>query len=199
MSIAHRQYFNDLASEWTARMPDNPKFKDLLVQFGISEGERILDAGAGTGRMTKVVAELVGPDGLVVAQDFAFKMVRQGKSRVVYPNALWLCDDLCLLGLISNFFDKVLCFSIFPHLKEPNSALNEIYRVLKPGGKLLILHTASSDQLNTFHSTLNGIVCHDRLPPSQQMKKILISAQFHPVCVNEEDGLYWVEGEKNKD
>lgn len=196
MSIAHRHYFNELAPEWTARMPDDPKFRELLIQYGIAEGDRVLDAGAGTGRMTRYLVELVGAEGLVVAQDFAFQMIHEGKVQITNPKIGWVCDDLCRLGLISGFFDKVLCFSIFPHLQDPSSALQEIHRVLKPGGRMLILHTDNSDNLNAFHASLSGVVRHDRLPASQQMKELLISSQFYPVCIYEEEGLYWVEGEK---
>ena len=60
---AHRNYFNQLAHEWDSLVSFEPILFDYLNQFGVSNGDRILDIGAGTGRLTKLLSGMVGKDG----------------------------------------------------------------------------------------------------------------------------------------
>jgi len=196
MSQAHRDYFNALASEWSERMRYEPRFSELLQHFGVSRGDRVLDAGTGTGRMTHPLTEMVGSEGVVVAQDFAFDMVLQGCQNDGHGDIHWVCDDLSEMGYRSGTFDKVLCFSVFPHLQDPLAVLKEVYRVLKPGGRVLILHTASSSQLNAFHASLNGIVKSDRLLSLDEMQQCFLHARLEPVLMIDQENLYWAEGLK---
>jgi ubiquinone/menaquinone biosynthesis C-methylase UbiE len=197
MSRAHREYFNRLAPEWDDRMTDNPEFKQHLIQFGVSPGDCVLDIGAGTGRMTKHLIGLVGDEGLVIAEDIAETMLLEGKRRLGNHTQHWLCDDVKALAIKDETFDKVLCFSAFPHFTHPKKALAEMHRVLRHGGKLLILHTASSLQLNEFHASLDGIVCHDRLPAAETMIPMLRKTGFRPEHIQEKEDLYWVQAEKS--
>ena len=196
MSRAHREYFNRLASEWDDRMTDDPEFRQHLIQFGVSPGDYVLDIGAGTGRMTKHLIGLVGDEGLVIAEDIAEAMLLEGKRRLGNNTQHWLCDDVKALAIKDETFDKVLCFSAFPHFTHPKKALAEMHRVLRHGGKLLILHTASSLQLNEFHASLDGIVCHDRLPAAETMVPMLRQTGFRPERILDQENLYWVEAEK---
>ncbi len=196
MSRAHREYFNRLAPEWNDRMTDDSEFIQHLIQFGVSPGDSVLDIGAGTGRMTKHLIGLVGDNGRIVAEDIAEAMLLEGKRRLGNHTHHWLCDDVKALAIKDETFDKVLCFSAFPHFTHPKKALAEMHRVLRHGGKLLILHTASSLQLNAFHASLDGIVCHDRLPAAETMIPMLRQTGFRPERIQEKENLYWVQAEK---
>jgi len=196
MSRDHRDYFNRIASDWNEKMGDNPMFPAYLKQFGISPGNRILDIGAGTGRMTRYIVELVGKDGWVAAEDIAEKMLLEGKKLLDHPNAFWICDDVYRLAFKNGVFDKVLCFSAFPHFIDPIASLYEMNRVLVPGGRLLILHLSSSEQLNTFHAGLESPVNRDILPQVQEMELMLQESGFKSVRMVEEEDLYWLEAEK---
>jgi len=196
MSRTHREYFNRLAPEWDDRMTDDPEFRQHLIQFGVSPGDYVLDIGAGTGRMTKHLIGLVGDEGLVIAEDIAEAMLLEGKRRLGNHTQHWLCDDVKALAIKDETFDKVLCFSAFPHFTHPKKALAEMHRVLRHGGKLLILHTASSLQINAFHASLDGIVCHDQLPAAETMIPMLRQADFRPEHIQDQENLYWVQAAK---
>jgi ubiquinone/menaquinone biosynthesis C-methylase UbiE len=196
MSRSHREYFNQLAPEWNTKMTGEPEFRDYLIQFGVSQGDWILDIGAGTGRMTKQLIDLVGKEGLVVAEDIAEEMLSEGKRLLRSPHPQWLCDDVLALAFRECVFDKILCFSAFPHFMNPRAALKEMHRVLQLGGKLLILHTCASHRLNEFHASLDGIVRYDRLPPVREMVPLLKQTGFTPKHIREEEDLYWVEAIK---
>jgi len=196
MSHEHKEYFNQLAVEWDSTMKPDPVFKDYLRQLQVQSGNRVLDIGAGTGRMTAYLSEMVGADGLVICEDFAENMLYQAKKRIQNPNTVFICDDACSLAVKDNFADKVILFSIFPHLKAQLQALKEIKRVLKPGGTFLVLHVEGSSTLNKFHKELNTVVSDDILPKPDELADMALSVGFEILKAYEQEDLYWVEGRK---
>ncbi|MCJ7813331.1 class I SAM-dependent methyltransferase [bacterium] len=193
MSKAHRDYFNQLAPEWNEKVANDPILYHYLVRFGVSAGDTVLDVGAGTGRLTLHIMNLVGPRGLAVASDIADQMLSVAQLSMNNKNTVFICSDICFLSLKNNCFDKVICFSIFPHIMDPLSALDEIYRILRPGGKMLILHTQGSRQLNAFHASLDGIVHSDVLPSVEEMEYLANHAGFRSQSISESENLYWAE------
>jgi len=196
MSRAHREYFNKLAEEWHTEMPDDPSFRDYLIRFGVSSGDRVLDIGAGTGRMTKYLAEIVGKEGLVVAEDIAEQMLFEGKKLLDRTPQEWVCDDVLALAFKDGSFDRVLCFSAFPHFTSPLSALREMKRILRKEGKLLILHTDSSTRLNEFHASQEGVVCTDVLPSINEIRPLLNQAGFVEEEFVDKENLYWIQARR---
>jgi SAM-dependent methyltransferase len=190
MSLSHRHYFNHLAQTWKAA-PWSGDLSLYLEQFGICAGDSVLDVGAGTGRMTAILLQKVGCDGRVVAADISDGMLLRAREN--NPAAVYACTDVCELAFVENIFDKIVCFSTFPHIVRPLCALKEMHRVVKPGGRLLILHTCCSRKLNQFHTGLEGIVCHDQLPRAEALQSTIQSAGFQIVKLVEKPDLYWVE------
>jgi ubiquinone/menaquinone biosynthesis C-methylase UbiE len=193
MSKAHREYFNQLAPEWNTKVADNLILEEYMVRFGVSPEDRILDIGAGTGRLTEYITHLVGPRGFIVAADIADQMLFIAKQSLNPKNTSFLCSDVCSLSLISGFFDKALCFSVLPHIINLPQALTEIYRVLRQGGKLLVLHTEGSRQLNKFHASLDGVVNQDVMPSAQSLLSLARKIGFMGKTIAESETLYWVE------
>lgn len=197
MSRAHREYFNQIAPEWNSRVPLDSSLQEHLIRFGVSSGDRVLDVGAGTGRTTLYLTKLVGPQGLVVAEDIAEQMLFEAKQSLGHEKTVFLCADVCALSLKEDFFDKVVCFSAFPHISHPLSALREMYRVLRPEGKLLILHSCSSQKLNQFHASLNSIVSQDILLSIYEMVPLLDKAGLKVKEMTESENIYWIEAVKD--
>ncbi len=194
MSREHRDYFNRLAGEWDELMADDPRLQRYMADF-VSQGQYVLDLGAGTGRVSRHLTELVGNTGLVVVEDIAEEMLREG-GRKLHERLLRLCDDACTLALRPAVFHRVICYSAFPHFTDKLAALEEMRRVLLPGGRLLILHTDSSSTLNQFHASLPEPVCYDLLPGLWEMEQLLKQSGLIPLSLQDREGLYRAEAGK---
>lgn len=195
--LKHQQYFNGLADSWTERMPAGMKLHHYLTEFGVSPSDTVLDLGAGTGRLVRYLTRLTGHPDQVVALDIAEQMLRLGCYERRGMGGRRVCADVCLLPFGSNSFTKVVALALYPHLHDPACALRELWRVLTPGGRLLILHTSGSDRLNAFHQTLNPPVCDDVLPPASHVAKQLERHRFSVQKQLDRPDLYWIEAEKN--
>jgi len=196
MSQAHRDYFNRLAAVWNDVAAPELRLKELMLRFGVIPGDRVLDVGAGTGRLSSCLTELVGMTGLVIAMDFSEKMLRQGRSLLRDGSLQFACTDVCSLALADASMDKIVCYSVFPHIKRPDAALREMHRVLCPRGKLLILHTCCSRKLNALHASLEDVVWYDLLPKAAELLPLLSEHGFAVEKSEEVPELYWIEARR---
>jgi arsenite methyltransferase len=110
--------------------------KFLIGPLALKAGEHVLDIGAGTGRLAEFVAGLVGPQGRVVGIDplesrIEIARLRQSKTLTFEAGR---AEDLSRFG--DSQFDAVYLNSVFHWIADKERTLEEIYRVLKPGGRL---------------------------------------------------------------
>ncbi len=187
----HRQYFNRLAPTWSNH-PAPAEVEEALRQF-VAPGDAVLDVGTGT--VTGVLRRLCG-GGTVVAADLSEKMLSEAKKRLRDESILYLCTDACRSAVASESFDKIVCYSSFPHFQSPPAAIVQFFRMLKPRGKVLIFHTCCSRRLNHFHATLKEVVSFDKLPKSEQLAELMRSVGFVEIVYKEQPSLYWVEARK---
>ena len=137
-SVAPRyDLMNDLMSAGLHRL-----WKRFAVEAsGVRPGERVLDIAGGTGDLARLFARRVGPHGSVVLTDINPAMLRQGRDRlldagVVLP--LLLCDAE-RLPFGSARFDCVSIAFGLRNVTRKEEALSEMRRVLRPGGRLIVL------------------------------------------------------------
>ncbi len=194
MSQPHRAYFNAIAPAWSGSA--TAAVCQHLENLGIQPGDRVLDLGSGKGLLAPLLRQLAGQEGLITAVDIAEQMLLGGKGRYAQHGIIPVCADVSFLPWAAKSFDKVICFSTFPHFRAPQQALREIHRVLRPGGLLLIWHTCGSAQLNEFHARLSGIVASDHLPSSASLAELLKTNGFEVVECREHPELYWVAAKR---
>jgi demethylmenaquinone methyltransferase/2-methoxy-6-polyprenyl-1,4-benzoquinol methylase len=112
-----------------------------IAVSGAREGQQVLDIAAGTGDLTQQFARKVGPTGLVVHTDINEAMLRTGRDRLLdagmgLPAA---CCDAEKLPFPDARFDIVSVAFGLRNMTHKEVALAEMARVLRPGGKLLVL------------------------------------------------------------
>ena len=99
-------------------------------------GDRVLDCGCGPGRITRELAEAVGPTGTLVGVDLTIEGVRPTFEPATDTRApvRFQAADICHLPFPDASFDVVFAHVLFGHLDMPVAAAREIMRVLRPGG-----------------------------------------------------------------
>lgn len=197
MSKAHRMFFNELAPTWDAKSSSDSIFR-MLQHFGVTPKDHVLDIGAGTGCVSKSLTRMVRESGRIVAVDFSENMLRQARSNLSPYPILYTCSDACQMAFSNSRFDKIICYSSFPHFKSQECALAEFYRILNPGGRILICHNCCSRKLNHFHATRTEVVMFDKLPKSEVLETMCRDAGFSNVKRVERPDLYWVEAQKER-
>lgn len=107
----------------------------------LKPGERVLDIAGGTGDLSRAFARKVGDTGMVVHTDINEAMLRQGRNRLL-DEGLVLPTNLCdaeKLPYKNESFDLVSVAFGLRNMTHKDQALAEMCRVLKPGGRLLVL------------------------------------------------------------
>lgn len=107
-------------------------------------GERVLDLGCGSGWATRLLARLVAntseSSGQVVGLDISDQMIRQARAESKeFKNVLFLCGSAQQIPWEGNFFDNVLSIESSYYYPDQGRALQELFRVMAPRGRLFIL------------------------------------------------------------
>ena len=130
---------NDLMSLGIHRI-----WKRIAIQLSnVRPGEKVLDLAGGTGDMTALFQKRVGPAGHVVLSDINAAMLGRGRDRLldegVTGNVNYAQIDAEKLPFEDNQFDCVCIAFGLRNVTHKDEALRSIYRVLKPGGRAIIL------------------------------------------------------------
>jgi demethylmenaquinone methyltransferase / 2-methoxy-6-polyprenyl-1,4-benzoquinol methylase len=112
-----------------------------IAASGVREGHRVLDIAGGTGDLALAFAKRVGPRGVVVHTDINEAMLSTGRDRLINEGVVLpttICDAEHL-PFPDNSFDIVTVAFGLRNMTHKDMALQEMCRVLKPGGRLLVL------------------------------------------------------------
>jgi SAM-dependent methyltransferase len=136
-----QEFFGARAAGWDARFPDDgPAYAAAVADLGLRAGDRVLDAGCGTGRALPPLRAAVGPSGVVLGADLTPEMlqaaVRAGRDR----DGRLLLADVAALPLRDRSLDAVFGAGLISHLPDPAENLRELARVVRPGGRLALFH-----------------------------------------------------------
>jgi ubiquinone/menaquinone biosynthesis C-methylase UbiE len=126
-----------------------------LEWAGLGPGMRALDAGAGTGAVSRLMSELVGDSGEVVALDFSIDRLKYGQQlaeSAPAANVRFVAGDLSALPLCAECFDFVYSQLVFQYLRNPDEVVQGLAKLVRPGGKLVI---ADVDGYGFFHYPLS--------------------------------------------
>ncbi len=111
--------------------------RTMLNELHLKKGERVLDAGSGNGIFAREMLEIVGESGHVCGVDSSEPMVSMATA--LCPSGQFLQGDATDLPVEDSSFDVVTASQLLCFVSAIDRALSEMFRALKPGGRLVIL------------------------------------------------------------
>ncbi|NWG16857.1 MAG: methyltransferase domain-containing protein [Chloroflexi bacterium] len=190
-ATAIQRFFEAHAPDWDAQMPEN--IGAVLRRFAaplageFQSAHAILEIGTGTGAFIPILNE-AAPESRLVSLDMAAAMLANARRRC--PTALLVQADVHDLPFAGGSLDLVVCHNSFPHFADKQTALKAMHRVLRPGGRLFILHNNSRAFVNDIHRRAGGPIEHDLLPPGDEMRRLLDEAGYIAVQVEDAPDHY---------
>ncbi|MEH6576024.1 MAG: bifunctional demethylmenaquinone methyltransferase/2-methoxy-6-polyprenyl-1,4-benzoquinol methylase UbiE [Amphritea sp.] len=145
-SVANKyDVMNDLMSGGVHRI-----WKRLTIeQSGVRRGHKVLDIAGGTGDLTMRFSRLVGPEGKVILADINDSMLKVGRDRLldkgITGNVEFVQANAEALPFPDNSFDCITIAFGLRNVTHKDNALASMARVLKPGGKLMVLEFSKTD------------------------------------------------------
>jgi ubiquinone/menaquinone biosynthesis C-methylase UbiE len=141
----------DDAAQMAAHLEDSARFPDqsevnerLLAAVALRPGERVLEAGSGSGVLCRMAAQAVAPAGLVVGVDIAPDMAlysssRGGLSGVPGAWPVFLVGRAERLPCAAGSFDAAFAARLLLHVADRAAAVAELARVVRPGGRVVLM------------------------------------------------------------
>ncbi|MCM2678234.1 bifunctional demethylmenaquinone methyltransferase/2-methoxy-6-polyprenyl-1,4-benzoquinol methylase UbiE [Echinimonas agarilytica] len=157
---------------------------------GVRSGDRVLDIAGGTGDITALMSKRVGDDGQVVLADINASMLQVGRGKLrdrgVVSNVEFVQANAEALPFPDNYFDAITIGFGLRNVTDKSKALASMYRVLKPGGRLLVLEFSKPqyDWLASVYDTysfkllpkMGELVAND----SESYQYLAESIRMHP-------------------
>jgi len=141
-----RQFFSAAVGEWDRMRRDLiGRRLDLVALLGLVDDRwTVGDLGCGTGQVTEVLAPFVRA---IVAVDDSAAMLGAARERLSgFENVVVQVGSLESLPIDGGVLDAVVVFLVLHHVAEPGEAFREMARVLRPGGRMLVVDLIRHDQ-----------------------------------------------------
>jgi ubiquinone/menaquinone biosynthesis C-methylase UbiE len=175
-------FFDSIAASWDGWNDLkclNDRFQRTFAAWAIAPTEHVLDVGCGTGNLSLALLRRLGSDGRVTALDLSLAMLEHARRKTEDTRVTWLRAAADALPLADTAFDRVLCFSAWPHFDRPDAVVQEWRRVLRPGGCAHVFHFASRETVNRIHRTACSPAVHDDvLVPVEELAELFVRGGF---------------------
>ena len=179
-------YDEDMArqQEKLAATPDMmAQRRVMLNELNLKEGKHVLDVGSGNGIFAREILEVVGELGHVCGVDNSEPMVSMGTA--LCPRGQFLQSDATDLPVADSSFDVVTASQLLCFVSAVDRALSEMFRALKPGGRLVILDSdweslvwncSDRSLMNRVLQLMTGVFADSHVP--RTLSRRLIAAGF---------------------
>ncbi|MBN2424112.1 MAG: class I SAM-dependent methyltransferase [Calditrichaceae bacterium] len=191
-------FFNEIAYRWDEKSTKTivNRLQNIFDVYLAEISGQVLDTGCGTGILIPIL-EKYKEISRIIELDIAKNMVRNAKDKQGYfKNTGFINGDAVHIPLMDNSIDTVIAYAVYPHIHDPQKALEEFYRILKPGGRLAILHLMGHKELNDMHRDAHEVFARHYLPPVEIVANIIRQKGFNPDISIEQKNLYLIKAVK---
>jgi len=193
-----QRYFDSLGEDWDKDLTseDLERLTHILDKFNISQGLYVCDLGCGTGVLFDLLRRRVGEQGMILGVDFSPRAAHKASRNFPFHNIGVVEADACCVPMADGVFDLVVSFAAFAHFSHKDATIHEAYRILKPGGRFVIIHLAGREKLACRHHMIGGPIDHDELPDARQLRAMFERGLFMNHELTETKDLYLAVGFK---
>ena len=184
-----KDFFNSLAEEWDdITTHDSDKINTILDSIGIQSRDSILDVGCGTGILVPFLLPRIGNSGKITCIDLAENMIDIARKKHPQKNVTLIAGNLMDIDFTKYGFNRIICYSVFPHLDKKEEYIQRMRALLIKGGTITICHSQSREAINDFHRKKSKAVRHDHLPDAATIQQYFANADMRTVyeCDNDE-------------
>lgn len=193
-----KEFFDQHAEKWDEiTIHDQSKVRHIISLLELKGDEKILDVGTGTG-VTIPFYEPLLKNGSVLGIDYSDKMIEVARGKFPasrHPKVSFEVGNLYDRKECS-LYDRVVCYSCFPHFPDKEGALIVLSKTLKAGGLLMVSHSCSRDRINKVHREGGEVIEHDYLPKMPEMENLFAQAGLRKVASRDDDDYYYIIGMK---
>ncbi|MEU3935812.1 class I SAM-dependent methyltransferase [Streptomyces sp. NPDC029044] len=183
-----QEFFTARAADWDSRFPDDgPAYTAAVAELGLRAGDRVLDAGCGTGRALPPLRAAVGASGVVLGADLTPAMLREAVRAGRDSDGQLLLTDVAALPLRSRSLDAVFGAGLISHLDSPAENLRELARVVRPGGVLALFHPIGRAALAARHGRS---ITPDDLRAEPNLRPLLAGSGWRLTSYVDEDSRF---------
>ncbi|QNP66956.1 class I SAM-dependent methyltransferase [Streptomyces genisteinicus] len=192
-----QEFFGARAADWDSRFPDDgPAYAAAVGLIGLRGGDRVLDAGCGTGRAMEPLRAAVGADGVVIGMDLTPAMLDAARAAGRGGSGALVQGDVARLPLRSGALDAVFAAGLIAHLPHPAADLRELARAVRPGGTLALFHPIGRAALAARHGRTLGA---DDLRAEPNLRPLLASSGWRTLSYTDRDDRFLVLAERLDD
>lgn len=183
-----QEFFAARAADWDTKFPDDgPAYAAAVTELGLRAGDRVLDAGCGTGRALPPLRAAVGPSGAVLGMDLTSAMLRAAVRAGRHRDGRLLLADVAALPVRSRSLDAVFAAGLIAHLPRPARNLRELARVVRPGGTLALFHPIGRAALAARQGRR---ITSDDLRAESNLGPLLAGSGWHMASYVDEDARF---------
>lgn len=192
MDNPNRNFFNSKAKNWDKNVHHNlEKIAFLLRQLGIESEDKVLDLGTGTGILIPFLTKLENIS--LDALDISEEMLGKAQKKYGHLNNLsFIHGDFLEISLAAAKYDKIICYSVFPHFLDSKKLFQRAHHCLKKDGLFLIAHSESKEEINSRHQDIKHSLLSKKLPPVEDLYKEVQEFAYEIVDSLDNDEYYYL-------
>ena len=184
------EFFSAIANKWDSfEDHDKAYIESLFESFSLKKEDKVLDLACGTGVMEEYLLKRVNH---VDAIDISPEMIEIAKKK--YPLDKVNYQAIDFFDYDKEGYDVVLLFNAYPHFVNKERFAHQLHKVLKKGGRFIILHDLSRQRLSEHHSTVPHSISFELSPVEEEGK--YLEDRFTLLRKEEDERHYLIIGEK---